>query len=67
MVVLLYMNFLYKIKKETGKESQYIVSRPEPGLDPPIGSDRETGCDNAYLEFLVGRFDDLSYTHLPRV
>ena len=22
---------------------------------------------HAYLELLVGRFDDLSYTHLPRV
>ena len=32
-------------KKKTGKESQYIVSRPETGSDPPIGSDRESGCD----------------------
>ena len=23
-----------------------MVSRPESGSDPPIGSDRETGCDN---------------------
>ena len=33
-------------KKKTGKESQYIVSRPGLGLDPPFGSDREPGCDN---------------------
>ena len=33
-------------KKKTGKESQYIVSRPELGSDPPFGSDRESGCDN---------------------
>ena len=32
-------------KKKTGKESQYMVSRPEFGSDPPIGSDRELGCD----------------------
>ena len=30
---------------KAGKESQYIVSRPEPGSDPPSGSDRELGCD----------------------
>ena len=33
-------------KKKTGKEFQYIVSRPETDSDPPFGSDRETGCDN---------------------
>ena len=45
-----YINFLcthrYKLsfeKKKTGKESQYIVSRPELGSDPPCGSDREFG------------------------
>ena len=32
-------------KKKTGKESQYIVLRPELGSDPPFGSDRESGCD----------------------
>ena len=32
-------------KKKTGKESQYIVSRLEPGSDPPFGSDLESGCD----------------------
>ena len=36
-----------KKKKQTGKESQYIVSRPELGLDLPIGSDRESGCDTS--------------------
>ena len=33
-------------KKKKGKESQYIVSRPRPGSDPPFGLDRESGCDN---------------------
>ena len=28
------------------KESQYMISHPELGLDPPIGSDRESGFDN---------------------
>ena len=62
MVVLLYMymifGFCYKMwviltgtssalkKKKIGKESQYMVSHPELGSDPPIGSDRESGCDN---------------------
>ena len=34
-------------KKKTGKESQYMVSRPELGSDPLIGSDRESRCDIA--------------------
>ena len=32
-------------KKKTCKESQYIVSRPEPCSDPTFGSDLESGCD----------------------
>ena len=32
-------------KKRSGKESQYMVSHPELGLDPPIGSDRDSGRD----------------------
>ena len=32
-------------KKKTGKESQFIVLHPELGLDPPFGSNRESGCD----------------------
>ena len=31
--------------KKSGKESQFIVSLLELGSYPPIGSDRETGCD----------------------
>ena len=37
-------------KKKTGKESLYIVSRPEPGSDPPFGSDRELGCDSSTVQ-----------------
>ena len=37
-------------KKKTGKEPQYIVSRPRPGSDPPFGSDRESGCDKLVSE-----------------
>ena len=37
------------LKKKTGKESQYIVSRPETGSDPPFGLDRESGCDKLVL------------------
>ena len=40
---------LKKKKKQTGKESQYMVSHPELDSDPPIGSDRESGCDNIHL------------------
>ena len=36
-------------KKKTGKESQYIVSRPEPSSDLPFGSYRESGCDTAHV------------------
>ena len=34
------------LKKKSGKESQYMVLHSELGLDPPIGPDRESGCDN---------------------
>ena len=37
-------------KKKTGKESQYIVSRPELGSDPPFWTDRESGCDKLVSE-----------------
>ena len=35
---------------KTSKESQYMISRPEHGSDPPIGSDRESGCDKLVSE-----------------
>ena len=41
---------LRKKNKKTGKESQYIVSRPGTGSDPPFGSDRESGCDKLVSE-----------------
>ena len=43
MVVLLYM---YMLLKKIGKESQYIVSCPEPSSDLPIESNRESGRDS---------------------
>ena len=39
-----------KKKKKTGKESQHIVSRLGLGLDPPFGSDRESGRDTSIDE-----------------
>ena len=41
------------LRKKKGKESQYIVSRPELGSDQPFGSDRESGCDNGGVEGCV--------------
>ena len=38
------------------KFSQYIVSHPELGSDPPIRSDRETGCDKLVSEPRFRRF-----------
>ena len=49
MIFGYYKNCLYTHRykfssdKEQINESQYIVSRPEPGSDPPFGSDRELG------------------------
>ena len=43
-------------KKKSGKESQYMVSRPENGSDPPIGSDRESGRDKLVSEPRFRRF-----------
>ena len=38
------------LKKKSGKESKYMVSHPELCSDPPIGSDRESGCDKLVSE-----------------
>ena len=35
----------FKKKKKSGKESQFKVSYPELGSDPPIGSNRDMGGD----------------------
>ena len=37
-------------KKNKNKESQYMVSHPETGLDSPIGSDRDRGRDSKELK-----------------
>ena len=39
-------------KKKKSKESQYMVSYPETGSDPPIGSDRELRCDISFFKNL---------------
>ena len=43
---------------KAGKESQFMFSHPELSLDPPIGSDRESGRDTRYghFEFTVKPF-----------
>ena len=48
--------WLFKKKKKTGKESQYMVSRPELGSDPSFGSDRESGRDKLVSEPRFRRF-----------
>ena len=52
---ILILLYIY-IKKKTGKEFQYMVSRPELGSNPPIGSDRESGCDSRYRVPIVATF-----------
>ena len=37
------------LKKISGKESQYLLSRPGLGSDPSIGSDRDSGRDIASI------------------
>ena len=37
--------YQFDLKKKPGKESQYMVSHPELGSDPPIGSDRGSRRD----------------------
>ena len=41
-----------KKKKKKGKESQYMVSRPETGSNPLIRSDRELGHDICSVMYL---------------
>ena len=45
-------------KKHThiGKESQYMVSHPELGSDPPNGSNLDLGCDKLVSESGFKRF-----------
>ena len=38
-----------------GKESQYIVSCPGTGSDPPFGSDREFGRDSEPIVIQIGQ------------
>ena len=42
MILIYYKTWIYQCLKE----SQYMVSRPELGSDPPFGSGRELGRDN---------------------
>ena len=44
------------MSEKGSKESQYIVSRPRPGSDPPFGSDWESGCDKLVSEPRFRRF-----------
>ena len=46
----------FGLKKKSGKESQYLVSRPGLGLDPPIGSGRDLGRDKLVSEPRFRRF-----------
>ena len=46
--------YMFGLKKKSGKESQYLVSYPELGSNPPIGSDRESGCDRVAAEVGCG-------------
>ena len=43
-------------KRKSRKEFQYMVSHPELDSDPPIGSDRESGCDKLVPEPRFRRF-----------
>ena len=45
--------FGFKKKNQSGKESQYMVSHPELGSDPSIGSDRESERDTDVLTSYV--------------
>ena len=51
-------NHRYKFssEKEQVNESQYIVSRPGLGSDPPFGSDRGSGCDSRCWSWLERGF-----------
>ena len=50
-------------EKKTGKESQYIVSRPRPNSDSPFESDRESGCDNFYFKVSIGCDSSMTIYH----
>ena len=46
----------YKFSSEKKKKSQYMISHPETGSDPLIGSDRESGRDKLVSEPRFRRF-----------
>ena len=55
MIFGYYKNCLYthRYKFSSGKKKvkspKYMVSHPETGLDPPIGSDLESGSDKLFV------------------
>ena len=56
MIFSYYKNCLYTHRykfssEKEKKKSQYMVSHPETGSDPPIGSDRESGRDTLLVHF----------------
>ena len=55
---------MYKFSsdKEQINESQYIVSRPVLGSDPPFGSDREPGCHRPAAQRDRAGNSDILYT-----
>ena len=52
------------MSEKAGKESQYIVSRPGTGSDPPFGSDREFERDSEPIVIQIGQ-DFLSLEDRP--
>ena len=42
------------LKKKSGNESQFWSRIPETGLDPPIGSGRDSGRDTLYVSSPIG-------------
>ena len=62
MIFGYYKNYLYthryklssEKKKKTVKESQYMVSHPGLGSDPPIRSDRDRGVTSWYQSLGLG-------------
>ena len=57
MILIYYKTWIYQcLIIQIRSPSIYLVSRPGLGSDPPIGSDRDSGCDKLVSEPRFRRF-----------
>ena len=59
--------YKFSFEKEQVNESQWIVSRPGPGSDPPFGSDQYRGMTGLYIGHTFSHLHTYSFIHFIRL